>query len=386
MSQEVTCRSGAAADLAAVLDARGLHRVLLVTGRGSYTDSGAEAALNGALADRPHERFCDFDENPKLEHVLEGVERFRAFRPDCVVAVGGGSAMDTAKLIAVFAAQEGPAIDYVEGRRSIADGAVPLIAIPTTAGSGSQTTHFAVLYVDRTKFSVAHPTLLPAVALVDPDLLTALPDLVAASAGLDALNQGIESFWSIHATPASREAAAESVRLAWAHLPDFVSKRDAASRAGMALAAQLAGEAIDVTKTTAPHAISYPITSHFGVPHGHAVGLVLPSILIYNAGVESDDCLHPAGADAVRASIAELVELLGATDTREAALRYATVMEEVGLRRDLATLGIRTREDLDLIVSNGFNPQRVNNNPRRLTEAALRRMLEALLAGGGGPS
>ncbi len=219
--------------------------------------------------------------------------------------------------------------------------------------------------------------MLPNVAIVDPALLKSLPSHVAASAGLDALSQGIESYWSIHSTEASQAKAREAIVNAWTHLARFVNHPDDTARLGMALAAHLAGEAISVTRTTAPHAVSYPITAHYGVSHGHAVGLILPAIFIYNGGVSDQDCLHSKGPRHVRGTLTEIANLLDAETPTEAAQRYQSLMDEIGLTSDLRTLGIGTPGDIDTIVDNGFNPERVNNGPRRLTADALRQMLAA---------
>lgn len=377
MSQRVVCAAGAARQLGGIIEELGSTRILVVSGRASYVNSGAEKALAESLEHCDVTRFSNFDENPKLEAAIRGIESFRQCRPDLVVGVGGGTAMDMAKLINLFATQDHDPHEYIEGRKALGPSAVPMVAVPTTAGSGSQATHFAVVYVDHIKYSVAHATMLPQFALVDPDLLRSLPRNVAASAGLDALNQGIESYWSVHATQSSLGSARAAIQDVWRNLARFVNEPDDASRLAMARAAHLAGQAIDTTKTTAPHAISYPITTHFGVPHGHAVGLVLPSILLYNAGVGESDCLHPAGPLAARERLNELSALMGASNPAEAARGYVDLMAAIGLTREPSTLGIATAADVDLIVREGFNPQRVNNNPRRLTEQALRAMLEA---------
>lgn len=379
MNQRVICREGALDELAGVVSETGARKVFLVTGRTSYAASGAEARLSATLAGLSVARFCDFEENPKIENVVAGIDAFRRAGPDIVIAVGGGTAMDLAKIINTLATCERDAVDYIEGRAKLESGGQPLIAIPTTAGSGSQATPFSVVYVDRTKYSAGHPSMLPEIAIVDPALLKSLPAHVAAASGLDALCQGIESYWSIHSTETSRAQAREAIALAWANLATFVNQSDDASRLAMARAAHLAGEAISITRTTAPHAISYPITARYGVAHGHAVGLLLPSIFVYNAGVADDDCLHPDGPGRVRRTLAELATLLGAQNPSEAARLFGSLMDEIGLTREFPALGIRTQADIDTIVEHGFNPQRVNNNPRRLTAEALREILAKVL-------
>jgi alcohol dehydrogenase class IV len=378
MTASVVCEHGALAGLPGALSERQCHKIFLVTGGKSYESSGAESALDAYLDPYSVTRFSDIQENPKLEQLERGLAEFGESQSDLIIAVGGGSVMDMAKLIKIFSAQEKPVLDYVEGAETLTPSSWPLVAIPTTAGSGSQATHFAVLYVGNTKYSVAHPSMLPDAALVDPGLLRSVPTAVAASTGLDALNQGIESYWSIHSTDESKAFAREAIELVWQNLRQMVQNPDDDARLAMATAAHRAGEAIDITKTTAPHAISYPITSFFGVPHGHAVGLVLASMLEFNASVGDKDCLDERGPAYVRDTITEIAGLMGLADANRAAGAYDALMDEIGLSRDFRSLGIESRADLETIIANGFNPQRVNNNPRRVTEAALREMLIGL--------
>lgn len=378
MTAQVFCEYGALEELPKVLAQARVRHIFLVTGKTSYSRSGAEAALQSLLEPYRVTQWSNFDENPKMKHLELGLARFREARPDLIIAVGGGSAMDMAKLIKIFSGQAKSPSAYVEGDASLQPTTLPLLAIPTTAGSGSQATHFAVLYIGRLKFSVAHACMLPDVALVDPKLLQSVPPQVAASTGLDALNQGIESYWSIHSTAASKSFAREAIELVCSNLRDVVCRPSSCTYLAMARAAHRAGEAINITMTTAPHAISYPITSYFGVPHGHAVGLVLARILVYNEGVEGEDCLDPRGAEYVRKTIAEIAGFLGAADAVSAAARYNALMDDISLSRDFSSLGIKSHNDLETIVSQGFNPQRVSNNPRLVTQDALRDMLVEL--------
>jgi len=371
----VVCANGAMAQLGGILEKRNCGRILLVAGRTSLQRSGAEVALESILRGYRVTRFTGIDENPKIGQLESGLKIFREVQPDLIIGVGGGSAMDMAKLIKIFSCQPHPPLRYIEGSGELRAATVPLLAIPTTAGSGSQATHFAVLYVDKSKHSVAHASMLPDEAIVDPMLLRSVPPAVAASTGLDALNQGIESYWSIHATIESKALAGSAIKLACASLHNIVRRPDDAAYLAMATAAHRAGEAINLTMTTAPHAISYPITSYFGVPHGQATGLVLAAVLRYNSMVSADDCLDSRGPEYVRDTICEIAGLLGQTDAMSAASAYNAMMDAIGLSRDFLELGIRTSNDLETIVENGFNPQRVRNNPRRVTSSALRNML-----------
>lgn len=372
---DVRCATGAIGELPRILDELGYNKIFLVTGRKSFQSSGAETALASYLEKFCVTRFSDIDENPKIEQLEQGLQQFDEAEPGLIIGVGGGSVLDMAKLIKIFSGQAKPVLHYVEGRENLSPVTLPLVAIPTTAGSGSQATHFAVLYVGKTKHSVADRCMLPDVSIVDANLLASVPKRIAASTGLDALNQGIESYWSIHSTTESMALASEAIDLAWKNLQKVVSQPDAEARQAMALAAHRAGEAINITKTTAPHAISYPITSYFGVPHGHAVGLILSAMFVYNASVTEDDCLDSRGAKYARDTMNEIATLMGVETAVDAAAAYDSLMDSLGLSRNFQALGIKTRDDLETIISNGFNPQRVNNNPRRVTATALREML-----------
>jgi alcohol dehydrogenase class IV len=143
----------------------------------------------------------------------------------------------------------------------------------------------------------------------------------------------------------------------------------------MMKAANLSGKAIDLTLTTACHAISYPFTSYFGIPHGHAVALTLGSMLVYNSKVSAKDCLDKRGPDYVQKSTQEITALLGCKSAEEAKRKIEQLMERIGMKTRLSELGLKST-DIGTIVKNGFNPERVKNNPRLLTEQNLRKILE----------
>lgn len=363
---------GAIARVREIIDAVRPATVFLVAGRTSFRESGAEAALTPLLAGTRVVRFAEFAANPRIEDVLAGAARFREADAGLVIAVGGGSAMDIAKSVRAFAGYEGPPLELLEGRVAPVGDGPPLVAIPTTSGSGAEATQFAVVYVDGVKYSLDHPSLRADYAVVDAALTDGLEPRMTAATGMDALAQGIESIWSVRASDASIADASEGVTLALRHLADAVNAPTTAARDGMATAAHASGRAIDRTRTTACHAISYPITSHFGVPHGHAVALTLPAMLVVNAAVGEDDCQDPRGVAAVRDRIAHILALLDVADAREGRERLLGLMRAIGLETSLAGLGITDRA---LIVREGFNPARMGNNPRRVTADALERIL-----------
>ena len=162
------------------------------------------------------------------------------------------------------------------------------------------------------------------------------------------------------------------------NLLDAVANPDKKSRLNMAVAANYAGKAINITKTTACHAISYPITSYFNVPHGHAVALTLPSMIVYNSNVNEDDVLDSRGVKFVKRAMKELISIVGASNALKAKEVISQLMKNIDLETKLGELGIKTKEDIDVIIKNGFNPERVKNNPRKLDEYQLRKILEEI--------
>lgn len=368
--------SGAAAVLEGLLRRLEAHRVFLVTGNASYVASGAEAALSSALCGRTVVRFHDFRANPQLPDVRRAISSFRAGF-DVVVAVGGGSAMDLAKLVNVLAVQPGDAEDVIRGRVPIVSEGGPLICLPTTAGSGSEATHFAVVYIDGVKYSLAHQGLLPTAALVDPVLCWSLTSRATAVTGMDALAQAIESYWCVNSTKQSKRWAAHAIRLILANLPQAVRGPSPEVRAAMACAANLAGRAINVTKTTGAHALSYPLTMHFGVPHGHAVALSLSEFFLFNAGVTGEDVADPRGVDYVRRTLRELTGLLGCTSEHTCAERIRALLIEVGLETRLSELGIDGQSARDVVAAH-VNAERLSNNPRTMDSDRVRALVDSI--------
>ncbi len=374
--QEAHVGPGSLERLEAALARFPSERVFLVTGKGSYAASGAEGRLAPVLARRSVERFADFSTNPDLRDVIRGVDAFVRFMPDVVIAVGGGSVLDLAKAVNALAFHPEPLRDYVEGRRPLRTCGVPLIAIPTTAGSGSEATHFAVVYVETAKRSLADPLMRPDVALVDPALTHSASPALTAATGADALCQAIESLWSVEATRASQADACEAITCLWGELETVVRRPTVASRAQVSRAAYLAGRAIDVSKTTACHAFSYPFTALFGVPHGHAVSFTLAQVLRFNAGVTRETVQDARGLGYVQDTMGRLVELLGAPSPDVAAAAIERLLLDIGLTRSASTFGA-TPDDLERLLA-GASPERMRNNPRRITEAAARGLLGTL--------
>jgi alcohol dehydrogenase class IV len=224
---------------------------------------------------------------------------------------------------------------------------------------------------------LAHPSLLPEYVLIDPQLTYTLPPRITAASGLDALSQSIESIWSVGATDESIGYASEALSFVLDHLETAVNKPTPESRMAMAKAAHLAGKAINISKTTAPHALSYAITTYYKVPHGIAVALTLDAFLDYNYRVDEFSCTDPRGVDTVRQRIDLILKLLGNGSIEPAQNRLRLIKENIGCPLNLSEVGIK-KNDL-LTLARQVNVERLSNNPRKIDATGLNDLLNSIL-------
>lgn len=361
--------------LASLLAEMGGRRVLLVIDEPAVTAAQMAATLEAQLAAlKAWEVFTAFQPNPRSDDAHAAAQRAAALTADAVVAIGGGSCLDTAKI----AALAGPTPQYAaalsRGEALEHAAPLPLIAVPTTSGTGSDATHFAAIYVQGRKVSVAHPKLRPAAVILDPAFHQAMPAALAACSGLDALCQVMESMWAVSATPRSLAYARAAGRLIVQHLVPSVRQANPAARRAVMVGAHLAGQAINLSKTTAAHALSYPLTQGFGLPHGHAVALNLGQLAKLNANVQPHDCLDPRGPEHVRQRVNEAASLLATTPDRLPDT-LANLLNTLGLAPNLRDAGVN--ENACHTLAAQVDPLRLSNNPRRLNPEQLAALLTA---------
>lgn len=365
------------ADVGIVLDELGALSVFLVADVNAYLSSGAAQALHACLANRNVTLFTKFDPNPKLENVIEGVELFKVARPQVVLAVGGGTAIDMAKLINHLAAQPVDPKEALNPKGGVRPGR-SLIAVPTTAGSGAEATHFAVVYIDGIKHSIEHAHIRPEFAVVDPSLTESVPASTAAHSGLDALCQAIESLWSVHADEVSIPHANEALGLILPNLTAAVGGGALQARTAMCRGAHLAGKAIDITHTTAAHALSYPLTSRFGVPHGAAVAMLIGPVLQFNNAVETKDCNDYRGPTTVRHRIEDIVQIFGCKSADEGASWLTGLVAAVDCPTRLSEVGVKTSDQIKSLVAE-VSVDRLSNNPRKMTPETVAKLYADLI-------
>ncbi len=263
------------------------NRPFIVTGKDSARKIGA---LDRALGQLDHASIFDgVEENPGTATSERGADLCRQLGCDHVIAIGGGSPMDVAKAVAGLSVNRGRCADHF-GSGGLTEGALPIIAVPTTSGTGSEVTPYSVI-VDaetRTKKTITSKAVFPKVAVLDPELTMTMPRPVTVSTGLDVLSQAMEGIVSRKSTPTGDALALDACRRVREFLPRAVSKgtEDAEARAQMLYASMLAGCVIAQSGTTLVHGMGYYYTLECGVPHGLANGLLLTPLFRHNAEVE----------------------------------------------------------------------------------------------------
>lgn len=230
------------------------------------------------------ECFTETEGNPSTDTVVKATEGFKKSKADFIVAFGGGSSLDVAKAVAVLATYGGNIVDY-EGAGKVMGPVVPMIAIPTTAGTGSEVTAFSVItdHSRNYKLTVVSNYLLPAYVILDPDLIATVPANTAAACGIDAMVHALEAYISKAASPFSDIFAREALRLIGGSIRDYVADRsNPAACESMMVGSLFAGIAFSHARLGNVHAMSHPVSAYFDVPHGVANAILLPTVVDFN--------------------------------------------------------------------------------------------------------
>ncbi|MDD3594709.1 MAG: phosphonopyruvate decarboxylase [Candidatus Gastranaerophilales bacterium] len=348
-------------NLPSLLEANSAKRVLVFTGKKSFEPFRKE--FDNFLKNIETVYYNDFSLNPKATEVDAAVSK-TGDKFDMIIAVGGGSVIDFAKLYKFAVDNKVSVLKYFDEPFDNIINKTKLVAIPTTAGTGSEATKFAVLYIDGVKYSLENNAILPDYAIVDSRFLKDTPRYVKATCALDAYCQAIESFWSVNSTQTSLEYATEAILLARDYIEKFVNTDDDEAMGKMALASNLAGKAINISKTTAAHAISYTLTSKYDIPHGHAVALSIAKLCCFNADINVENVQDKRGAEFVKSQLKSLYELIGTDKPCE---YFKNLFENIGIEYDLTKLGA---VDTCYVV-NSVDKARLSNNPKKLSEKEL---------------
>ena len=356
--------SGSSLHLAGECRKLGVSRPLVVTDPGLINIGLVDPVVSALTADGLNPLVFDqVSEDPAESVVIAAVDKAAAEQVDGVIGLGGGSSMDVAKVVAVLLSG-GQKLAELYGVDQVTCGRLPLILVPTTAGTGSEATPVAVITTgETTKAGVSSPVLLPDVAVLDADLTLGLPPAITAMTGVDAMVHAIEAYTSRHRkNPLSDNLARQALTLLSRNIRTAVldgGNREA--RENMLLGAMLAGQAFANAPVAAVHALAYPLGGHYHIPHGLSNSLVLPSVLEFNAPAASH--LYAELADIV---VGEPVA--GSAESRTVSLIGAlrSLIRDVSLPATLSEAGVR-EEDLQMLSQDAMLQQRLLvNNPREV--------------------
>ncbi len=351
----------------------GIMRPLLVTDRGLAELPVTRRALEILeAADFGRAMFAEVDPNPNEQNLEAGLRAYRAGGHDGVIAFGGGSGLDLGKMVAFMAGQTRPVWDFEDvgdwWTRANADVIAPIVAVPTTAGTGSEVGRAAVLTNSEShaKKIIFHPRMLPGVVICDPELTVGMPKFITAGTGLDAFAHCVEAYSSPHYHPMSQGIALEGMKLVIGNLPRaYADGSDIEARANMMSAAAMGATAFQ-KGLGAIHAMSHPIGAHFNTHHGTTNAVCMPAVLALNAPVIRDRFDQAAG----------YLGIAGGFDG------FCTFVEEfndsLGIPKRLSALGV-TEAAIPELVKGALTDPSCGGNPVALTEENLEALFRAAL-------
>lgn len=318
-------------------------------------------------------RFQDFQPNPLYESVIKGVELFNNEGCDSIISIGGGSAIDVAKCIKLYSNMHGNGENGAWLKTKTIPNSIPFLAMPTTAGTGSEATRYAVIYYNGVKQSITSEIFIPDTVLMDPSTLKTLPLYQKKATMCDALCHAIESFWSINSTEESKEYSKAAIQSVLNNMSGYIANTDE-SNAKMLMAAHIAGKAINITQTTAGHAMCYKLTSLFQIAHGHAAILcdrVLYPWMIGNI----NRCCDPRGKEYIKDNLDEIGKIMGCYDAQSGAEKLIKIFNSLEL-----TIPKASAEQYE-VLKNSVNPERLKNHPITLDIDVIDNLYHCILNG-----
>lgn len=310
--------------------------------------------------------FTSVSPNPDVQECDKCASLAREANCDFIIALGGGSVLDCAKAVATLCLTAAPTADYLGTGKALPPAHIPLIAIPTTSGTGSEVSSVSVLsdHERGIKAAFSSENFYPKVAIIDPELTYSVPPYLTACTGFDVICHAIEAYWNKHHQPACDALAVHALRLALENIETaYHEPQNKLARRNMAESSVLAGLAFTLPKTSAPHACSYPLTNRLGIPHGEACALTMPHFIRYNA----------SHGDPRTTSLAHLV---GFPDAEAMAQHFVELQVRTNLRTSLHDFHLEDAT-LSLLVAESQHPN-ILNNPVPVSTSFLQTMYEEL--------
>ncbi len=367
---------GAIKEIAAEITARGFVRAFVCSDP-DLVKFGVTGKVTAVLdeANIPYEIYSNIKPNPTIENVQSGVEAFRASSADCIIAIGGGSSMDTAKAIGIIITNpEFADVRSLEGVAPTKNKCVPIIAVPTTAGTAAEVTiNYVITDVEKNRKMVCvdvHD--IPVVAVVDPDMMATMPRGLTASTGMDALTHAIEGYITAGAWEMSDMFHIKSIELIAKHLRGAVNGTDE-GREGMALGQYIAGMGFSNVGLGIVHSMAHPLGALYDTPHGVANAIILPTVMEYNAPATGEKYREIARVFGVADVDAMTIE-----DARRAAIDAVRQLSiDVGIPADLKDI-VRP-EDLDFLAQSAYDDACRPGNPRETSVEEIKALYLSLM-------
>jgi len=367
---------GAINSIADEFKARGFKKALVCVDPDLIKFGVADKVLNVLKAnDIAYEIFSQIQPNPTIENVQAGVECFKASGVDSIIAIGGGSSIDTAKAIAIIIANpEFADVRSLEGVAPTKNKCVPIIAVPTTAGTAAEVTiNYVITDAQNNRKMVCvdvHD--IPVVAVVDPDMMSTMPKSLTAATGMDALTHAIEGYITLGAWELSDMFHIKAIEIIAKHLRGAVENTDE-GREGMALGQYVAGMGFSNVGLGIVHSMAHPLGALYDTPHGVANAIILPTVMEYNAEATGDKYRDIAIAMGVKEAATMSIE-----DARKAAIDAVKQLSiDVGIPTDLKD--IVKAEDLDFLAQSAYDDACRPGNPRDTSVAEIKALYESLL-------
>tara|TARA_Y100001935_G_scaffold251771_1_gene254408 strand:- start:58 stop:1155 length:1098 start_codon:yes stop_codon:yes gene_type:complete len=347
-------------DILKYINDKSFKKIFVLCGQKSFVNSGAENLLKN-IVNKEIKLFYKKSEIPILEELIEIIKDIKNFKPDLFLAIGGGAVIDYAKIANVVDIRPDLAELIVNYTYPFKKKYTKLAVIPTTAGSGAEVTSNAVIYVDGIKHSFESELLIPDHFFLIPEFLISAPNKIKASSGFDAIAQALESLVSRKSNDKSVEYASKSLRVSVNSFISFINDPNMKNATEMSIASNLAGKAISISKTTAPHAASYPFTSLFNISHGHAVSLFFEKFFKFNY----DNLDKSETSFDLKKRFDLIFNLFDVQDINGFNSKISLIKKKANLEDDLKKFNIdiiKSSED----VLKGINLLRLGNNPVKI--------------------
>jgi alcohol dehydrogenase class IV len=348
-------------DLKKLINNKSIQKILILSGKNSYYKTGADKFFQEILKKKEFFLYLKQSYLPELNELEKILKTKERFKPDLILAIGGGCVMDLAKVGSLFKLSKN-----LEERVINSDfnsKKTKVLAIPTTAGSGAEVTSNAVIYIKSIKYSVESDKIKPDFFYLIPKLLMSSSSSLDATAGFDAISQSVESMFSQKSNKESLSFSKRSLKILLENSVNFINKKNINNAYKMSIGANLAGRAIAISKTIAPHALSYSFTTMYGIPHGHAVSLSFNQILKFNHHHQ-----NKATCDYNLAKRYEtLFKLTKTKNMFELDKYFKNLKKDLKLEQNFHKLGIDFKKDCSKIIE-GINNQRLKNNPVALVK------------------